>query len=138
MLEGTRSKLALHALTGIGITTAIFQGIGFMRWIFMMPYLNEAYHTQPDAKALVTIVYEMMNHYAGMSIGEHLGFIAMGSWTLLLGIIPINHAQFKRWLGYVGLLTDTLNFIANVLWSIWLVAVAVSIGLVEPGVAGPR
>ncbi len=151
VLQDTTGKLALRALSGLGIATAIFQAIGFVRWIFMMPYLTDTYYNQPETKHTITIVYEMMNRFAGMSIGEHLGFIAMGSWTILLGIVLINHAQFKPWLGYAGLFISflllisvlehfggedaamfgTLNFLANTLWAIWLVAVAVQIGLVK-------
>ncbi len=78
----------------------------------------------------------MLNRYAGMSVGEHLGFIAMGFWTICLGSILMKHPKFELWVGYFGipigllLIASTaehfggafasifgiLNFLANTLW----------------------
>ena len=135
-------------LTGLGITTAIFQAIGFVRWIFTMPLLTERYFAEPQSKATLTLVYDFVNRYAGMSIGEHLGFIAMGSWTLVLSAILICHSGFKKTLGYLGLLIGsgliisvlehfggsntaffgTLNFLANTVFTFWILGIAIAIG----------
>ena len=49
----SRNKLALNMLVGFGITTAIFQCIGFVRWIFVMPYLTENYYSNPNKKETI-------------------------------------------------------------------------------------
>ena len=141
-------KPLLELLTGLGITTAIFQTIGFVRWIFVMPFLTERYFTDPQSKNTITLIYDFVNRYAGMSIGEHLGFLAMGSWTLVLSFILICHSGFKKILGYFGLLIGfgliisvlenfggsaagffgTLNFFANTIFTFWIVAIAIAIG----------
>ena len=136
----TESKLAYNMLTGLGIATAIFQCIGFIRWIFMMPFLTKQYFEHPENKNTIALIYETLNRYAGKSIGEHLGFIAMGFWTICLGVIIIKHPNFNKWLGYgaifIGILLlvslaegfvenlatifGQINFMANTLWSIWI------------------
>ena len=140
------SKFWLKALTGFGIATTVFQSIGFIRWIFTMPFLTESYFSHGEEKQVITLLYEMLNRYAGMSVGEHLGFIAMGCWTTIFGIILIKKQNPQKWLGYTGCLTgllliisvgehfggqtahlfSTINFIANTLWTLWILAVAVT------------
>ena len=144
-------KPLLGLLTGLGITTAIFQAIGFVRWIFTMPLLTEQYFANPESKATVTLIYDFVNRYAGMSIGEHLGFLAMGSWTLVLSSILIYHSGFKKILGYFGLLIGssliisvlehfggnntgffgTLNFLANTVFTFWILGIAIAIGFAQ-------
>ncbi|MBC7846069.1 MAG: DUF4386 domain-containing protein, partial [Flavobacterium sp.] len=125
----------------------VFQSIGFIRWIFVMPYLTQTYFEQPAAQQTVSMLYEMLNRYAGESIGEHLGFITMGFWTIVLGVLITSVNGFKKWLGYTGVLTGALiivsvaehfggryapvfgsiNFVANGIWSIWLMVLAIQI-----------
>ena len=139
-LINSKSKFALQIFKGLGITTAIFQCIGFIRWIFMMPFLTKQYFEHPEQKNTIALIYETLNLYAGTSIGEHLGFIAMGFWTICLGIIIIKHPNFNKLLGYTAIFIGILllvslaegfvknfasifgqiNFIANTLWSIWI------------------
>jgi Domain of unknown function (DUF4386) len=132
-------------LVGCGIATTLFQSIGFIRWIFTMPYLTESYFSNPENQGIITIMYETLNRYAGMSIGEHLGFLAMGSWTICLGILILKDVRFYNWVGLTGIFTGLLlvisvaehfggtqaqffgklNFIANTLWTVWLAIIAV-------------
>lgn len=148
MYEQTADKLLLQSFSGLGVATAIFQSIGFIRWIFTMPYLTNVYFSQPERKQSVTLIYEILNRYVGMSIGEHLGFIAMGSWTILLGTILLTSNQARKWLGYLGIIIGTLiivsacehfggenasffatiNLIANSLWTVWFIGIATNIG----------
>lgn len=146
-LYQTKNKTALHLFFGFGLATAIFQCIGFVRWIFVMPFLTESYFNNPESQKTITIIYEMLNRYAGMSIGEHLGFLVINCWTICLGLILIKHPNFNKWLGIIGIvigiilivsilehfggLTSSifaeLNMIANTLWTIWLIVIGVFI-----------
>jgi hypothetical protein len=145
--KDTNSKKALKTLVGLGITTTIFQSIGFIRWIFVMPFLTESYFVDNANKNSVTLIYETINRFAGMSIGEHLGFLIMGSWTICLGTIIINSPKYKKWIGIAGIfigllliisvgehfggacayLFGKLNFIANTIWTFWLLLIAIMI-----------
>jgi hypothetical protein len=148
LFDKTENKILMNVFVGLGITTTIFQAIGFIRWIFTMPYLTESYFSHPENKQMVTIIYETLNRYAGMSIGEHLGFIAMGSWTIILGLFIVLNTVTKKWIGYIGIaigflllisvgehfggknaeLFGTINFLANTLWTFWLLVLALTIG----------
>ncbi|MFM8913463.1 MAG: DUF4386 domain-containing protein [Flammeovirgaceae bacterium] len=144
VFDTTENRLTTLALVGLGICTALFQSIGFVRWIFAMPFLTETYFAKPESQKTIALIYETLNRYAGVSIGEHLGFIAMGGWTVLLGIILQRHSQPIKWAGYTGLaigtmialsvgehfggstapLFGTINFLANASWTFWLLALA--------------
>ena len=140
----TENKFAFNTLAGFGIATAIFQCIGFIRWIFVMPFLTEQYFEHAENKNTIALIYETLNRYAGTSIGEHLGFIAMGCWTICLGIMIIKHANFNKWFGFCAIFIGVLllvslaegfvanlaavfgqiNFIANTLWSVWILVLS--------------
>jgi hypothetical protein len=141
-LYKTKNQTIKATFIGLGITTAIFQSIGFIRWLFTMPYLTQIYFEKPESRSNVVLIYEFLNRYAGMSIGEHLGFISMGVWTICLGIILKNHPNVSKYLGFIGITIGTLlvvstfehfggavaqvfgmlNFLANSLWSLWIIA----------------
>ncbi len=145
VLHDTMSEIANKLLLGFGIATAIFQSIGFVRWIFVMPFLTEQYFNHPENRNTTILIYETINRLMGMSIGEHLGFLAMGCWTLALATIILNHLKFKKWIAFSGFIIGLLlivsvlehfggsfspvfakiNFIANTLWSVWLAIIAV-------------
>jgi len=138
------SPLQIGLFQFSGIATAIFQTIGFCRWIILTPFLSDTYfdtNTTEATKRTIELIYETMNHYAGMTIGEHLGFIAMGCWTILLTQL----LEGKRWFRITGQLIGLtlivataeqfggkhaelfgqLNFLANTLWSIWILILAI-------------
>jgi len=127
-----------------GIATAVFQVIGFCRWVFLIPFLSNQYFSADAtaaSKQIIEFVYETMNRYAGMTIGEHLGFLGMGCWTIVLTRV----VDLKKWIKLsgisIGLLIiiataeqfggvyanffTRLNFIANTLWILWIIVVSI-------------
>lgn len=129
----------LNTMVVLGATTAIFQAVGFSRWIFLMPYLTTMYFGgDASIRQTVTLIYETFNRYAGMTIGEHLGFIAMGFWTIVLAasvkrLVPAWVSTSGISIGVLLVLSigehfggstadvfATLNFVANTLWTIWI------------------
>jgi hypothetical protein len=139
-LKPHSSSVERQSLIGLGLTTAMFQALGFSRWIFVIPFLSEQYSHQPARQPMITLLYETLNRYAGMTVGEHLGFLAMGCWTILLTVLLLRSRVVKRWFAILGLpigagllvstleqfggssaeLYGTINFGANTAWSIWL------------------
>lgn len=139
-------KAALRSmLRGAGLATAIFQTLGFSRWVFAAPYLAAQYtQADPAQRPAVALLYEVLNRYAGLTVGEHLGFLAMGAWTLTLAALLWRAGGWRRaWAAAgaligLGLLLSTLehfggpraatfaalNLAANTLWSGWLLRVA--------------
>lgn len=144
--NATQPVIWLNLMVTLGVATAIFQAIGFSPWIILMPYLTDVYFgaANQSLQDSVTLLYEIFNRYAGTTIGEHLGFIAMGSWAICLAIAIRQSGRFNKWTGYAGILIGLLiissiaehfggssaaffgrlNFVANTLWTIWITALA--------------
>jgi hypothetical protein len=139
-------SLANQLLIGTGIGTAILQVIGFVRWVFWMPYLAHQWQDSQATRPMTESLYELMNRYAGQSIGEHLGFILMASWTVVLGyLLSRQTTKWGRTLGFVGILLGLMimvstaenfgganahifgliNLLANIGWSVWAVALGI-------------
>lgn len=145
VFKTTASSEWRQALIGTGLATAIFQAIGFSRWVFVIPFLADQYERQPAQRSTLALLYETLNRYAGMTIGEHLGFLAMGSWTIVLAVLLGQAGFLNRWLaGFgipigVGLLVSvlehgggpsasvyaTINFAVNTGWSLWMLFLGV-------------
>lgn len=133
-----------QSLIGLGVTTAVFQAIGFVRWIFTMPLLTDLYFERPEDQKMLSILYETLNRYAGMSIGEHLGFLSMGAWTLILAGLIRGSQLIDKILSSAGIFIGslilvsvgehfggerasffgTLNFLSNTLWTFWILILA--------------
>lgn len=78
-----------------------------------------------------------------MAIGEHLGYLFTGLWTILVALAMARSPLFPAWLGWAGLIpaagilvglleeagfkaAGAINAISYILWSIWLIAVGVA------------
>ena len=137
----------------VGSAAALVQALGLVRWPFAVPELARRYGAAdgPDAAATrrtIEVVFATLHRLLGVGIGEHLGYLLTGIWTLLVAASVISTAVLPGWLGVLGLLIGvalligTLEFvgpneergwplagtivpIAYVAWSIWLIALGV-------------
>ena len=146
---------ALSALSiTVGAAAALVQGLGLVRWPFAVPELARRYVAAPDGPAgdatrqTVEAVFATLHRLLGVGIGEHLGYLFTGLWTLLVAGSILSTAILPSWLGVVGLvvgialLVGTLEFagpnerdgwalagtivpIAYIAWSVWLIALGV-------------
>jgi hypothetical protein len=146
---------ALTALAiAVGAVAALVQGLGLVRWPFAVPELARRYVAAPigpegDAtRHSVEVVFAVLHRLLGVGIGEHLGYLFTGLWTLLVCASILSTSVLPGWLGLVGivigiaLLIGTLEFvgpnerdgwalagtvvpIAYIAWSIWLIALGV-------------
>jgi hypothetical protein len=146
---------ALTALSiAVGSVAALIQGLGLVRWPFAVPELARRYVAAPDgpegdaARDAVEVVFATLHRLLGVGIGEHLGYLFTGLWTLLVAGSILTTAMLPAWLGFVGLpigvalLVGTLEFvgpnerdgwalagtivpIAYIAWSVWLIALGV-------------
>jgi hypothetical protein len=106
----------------VGITIGVLAGavkfLGLIRWPFLVPILADMY-TQPEptqaARDSVVVVFQAFHHYAGVPIGEHLGYIFTSTWTILLCIAI--HA------------TDVLNLLFG--WLAVIPALGILAGVLE-------
>jgi hypothetical protein len=105
---------------------------------FLDPATSEA------TQAAALTVFGAFHQYAGVAIGEHLGYLFTGAWTLVIAGAMLKSPVFRPWLGWVGIvsalgilvgllepagfaLAGTINAVAYLAWSLWLVATGVSL-----------
>jgi hypothetical protein len=145
---------ALTALSiVVGAAAALVQALGLVRWPFAVPELARRYLAAegPDAhttRRTIELTFATLHRLLGVGIGEHLGYLLTGLWTLLVSASILSTAILPGWLGLLGLpigvalLVGTLEFvgpnekdgwplagtivpIAYISWSLWLIALGV-------------
>jgi hypothetical protein len=146
--EGAPFYLGLA--TAFGVIAGAVQFLGLVRWPFLVPYLAGAYTDPASTEATrqaVTVVFEAFNLYAGVAVGEHLGYLFTALWSALIAVTVLRSTMFgrlRRPLGLLGLisaagiLVGTLEFaglavaadavtVAYILWSAWLFVFGVAL-----------
>ena len=106
VIEDTSNTL-FRVASGFAALSALARALGIVRWLFAMPVLARLY-TNPavteNFKESISMVYEMLNAYAG-GIGELLGVSLFASiWLVLICMLLIRSSQWPNWLGYFGLI----------------------------------
>ena len=145
LLATQDNQVVLSIATVFGVVAGLAQTLGFLRWPFLVPSLAAAY-LDPAAseaqRAAAAAVFDAFHRYAGMAVGEHLGYLATSVWTFLLAATMLRAPQFGRALGIVGMLlalgvaagllepagialAGTVNAISYLLWAIWLIVVGI-------------
>lgn len=74
--------------TAFGLLAAGFNLLGLIRWVFLVPLLVEKYLDEEASQATresVEVVFEALHTYAGMSIGEFLGYTCLALWGVIVG-----------------------------------------------------
>jgi hypothetical protein len=133
----------------VGTVAALVQGVGLGRWLFAVPELARRYVAAagPEAPATrqsIEIAFAVLHRYLGIGIGEHLGYLATGLWTIFVAGSILQGSILPGWLAILGvvtgiaLLVGTLEFVgpnerdgwalagtivpvAYIAWSIWLI-----------------
>lgn len=100
----------MNITTTIGIVTAVFQILGFIRWPFLVPYLATVYmnpQSSDTTRQSIEVFYNAFNIYAGHTVGEHLGFLFNAIWGILISIAILRSPLFVgrrwQWVGIVGI-----------------------------------
>lgn len=145
----------LTMATVFGVLAGVMSFLGFVRWVFMVPHLADVYVDPASSQATrdaAVVVFEAFHLYAGFSLGEHLGYLFNGLWTLLLGLAMLKSLHFKPWLGWLGIIAAPLimfgsaegagleiaglvNVIGFGVWSLWLIASGIILLLAKPALA---
>lgn len=109
-------SLLLGVATAFGVLSGLTQILGFSRWTILVPYLAETYvdpaSSQTTREAIV-VAYEVFNRYAGMTLGEHFGWVFQGGWVLLLAVAIIRSRVLPRWVGPSGIVIAALILIST-------------------------
>ena len=139
-----------------GILAGVFQVMGFIRWVLVIPVLAAALKAGTPADS-IALIESVLNAYGGMAIGEHLGFMAQATWCVLLGLSLLNSDVFDHKLAWAGVGIGALTYLVaieplghafsalaplivgvNGAFLIWLFVLGVSLLRTEPEVGrGP-
>jgi hypothetical protein len=138
----------------VGVVAALVQALGLVRWPFAVPELARRYVAAPEGPAgdatrqSVEVTFATVHRLFGVGIGEHLGYLATGAWTLLVAASILTGGVLPAWAGLIGipiglaLLVGTLEFVgpneadgwalagmivpfAYLAWSAWLIVLGV-------------
>ena len=138
-------------MTTIGVLAAVVQFLGLARWPFLVPALARAYEdpdSSPATREAAEVVFDSFNRYLGVAVGECLGYLFTGTWTVLVGIAMLQSSVFEAWLAVPGIaiggliiigsfefvggfeekgwkLAGTVVPIAYTAWSVWLVVTGI-------------
>jgi hypothetical protein len=151
---GASAPLTVASIV-VGSAAALVQGLGLVRWPFAVPELARRYIAAEgrDATSVrnsIEVTFATLHRLLGVGIGEHLGYLLTGIWTLLVAASVLSTALLPGWLGLLGipigiaLLIGTLEFvgpneergwslagtivpIGYIAWSLWLIALGVGL-----------
>ncbi|MEX2538230.1 MAG: DUF4386 domain-containing protein [Actinomycetota bacterium] len=139
--------------TTLGVLAGLVQMLGLLRWVYVVPAIARDYadptlgREQRDVHAAV---FRTFHQYLGVGVGEHLGYLFTGIWSVLTGVGVIQGTALPTWLGWpgvvigVGLAVGSAEFlgpneergwglagsaipILYIAWSLWLLAMGIAL-----------
>jgi hypothetical protein len=139
--------------TAIGVLAGLVQMLGLLRWVYVVPVLARAYADpalSAEQRGVQASVFRALHQYLGVGVGEHLGYLFTGLWSVLIGIGVIQGTAMATWLGWpgivigAGLVVGSAEFlgpneergwalagvaipILYIAWSIWLLAMGIAL-----------
>ena len=130
----------------IGTICGLLQSLGYVRWAFLIPVLDNHLHNPAltqSGKESIELILDSFHTYAGVALGENLGFVFQGLWTIFFSIALLKHPAFSKWIGRsgivwgIGILVYSLeqfggmfsslgfiNIIVQAAWASWLIIIA--------------
>lgn len=131
----------------VGVIAAVVQSLGLARWPFLVPALARTYTdpaSTPATRELTKAIFDSFHRYLGVGIGECLGYLLTGTWSVLIGVAMLHSSAFEAWLGWPGiiiglfLIVGSLEFVGGfeergwklagtivpityIAWSLWLI-----------------
>lgn len=139
--------------TTIGVLAGLLQMLGLLRWVYVVPALARAYANpalRPEQREVHAAVFRALHQYLGVGVGEHLGYLFTGVWSVLIGIGVIQGTTVASWLGWpgivigAGLAVGSAEFLGPneergwglagaaipvlyIAWSLWLLAMGIAL-----------
>jgi hypothetical protein len=138
-------------MTAVGVLAATVQFLGLARWPFLVPALARTYESPGSSQSVrdaTAVTFDALHRYLGVAVGECLGYLFTGAWTVLVGAAMLQSTTFDPWLALPGivigsfLVLGSLEFVgpfeeegwklagsvvpvAYAAWSVWLIATGV-------------
>jgi len=139
--------------TTIGVLAGLLQMLGLLRWVYVVPALARAHGDPalgPEQREVHAAVFRALHQYLGVGVGEHLGYLFTGLWSVLIGIGVIQGTAVPTWLGWpgivigAGLAIGSAEFLGPneergwglagaaipvlyIAWSLWLLAMGIAL-----------
>lgn len=139
--------------TVFGVLAGLVQMLGLLRWVYLVPPLARAHadpSLRPEQREVQAAVFRAMHQYLGVGVGEHLGYLFTGLWSVLIGVAVVQGTALPTWLGWVGILVGAGLMIGSaeflgpneergwalagaaipvlyVAWSVWLLAMGIAL-----------
>ena len=120
--------------------------LGLLRWASMFLGVAGTYRKNDS----VDVVFQAFHRFLGVAVGEHLGYLFTGAWTVLVGAAFAQASEGPAWLGLAGIavgavlalcslefvgpaerdgwrLAGAVTPVVYVAWSVWLIGVGVAL-----------
>jgi hypothetical protein len=137
----------------IGVLAGLVQMLGLLRWVYVVPSIARASGDPtltPEQREVHAAVFRALHQYLGVGVGEHLGYLFTGIWSVLIGVAVIQGTALPTWLGWpgivigAGLAVGSAEFlgpneergwglagaaipILYIAWSLWLLAMGIAL-----------
>jgi hypothetical protein len=92
--------------TTFGVLAGLVQMLGLLRWVYLVPALARAYADpalNAEQREVQAAVFRALHQYLGVGVGEHLGYLFTGIWSVLIGVGVIQTTALPTWLGWPGI-----------------------------------
>ena len=139
--------------TAIGVLAGLVQMLGLLRWVYVVPALARKYvdpTLRPEQREMHAVVFRALHQYLGVGVGEHLGYLFTGLWSVMIGVAVVQGTALPTWLGWpgavigAGLVVGSAEFlgpneergwslagaaipILYIAWSLWLLAMGIAL-----------
>jgi hypothetical protein len=157
---GRTGDPVLRAATWLGAASVLLSLAGFLRWVFVVPPLADAYVSGDDpTRAAVAAAWTAQHQFGGALLGEHLGQVLAVAWSVAVSAVVLRTGVLPRWLGAAGLVAGLLyllnqgevlatavpgfpvwepaGFLGSSAWGLWVAALGGAVLLRAPARAVP-
>jgi Domain of unknown function (DUF4386) len=137
----------------VGVLAGLVQMLGLLRWVYLVPSLarvNADSAVGSGQREATIAVFAAMHRYLGVGVGEHLGYVLTGLWSVLTGVAILGSQLIPTWMGWIGiavgagLILGSAEFlgpneedgwplagaaipILYVAWSLWLLTMGIAL-----------
>jgi uncharacterized protein DUF4386 len=137
----------------VGVLAGLVQMLGLLRWVYLVPSLartNADPALESGQREANLAVFSAMHQYLGVGVGEHLGYLFTGIWSVLTGAAIVGGERLPTWTGWAGivvgagLVVGAAEFlgpneehgwslagaaipILYIAWSLWLLAMGIAL-----------
>lgn len=125
----------------LGVLSGLVQAMGLFRWTFLVPSLAAQYNdaaSTPATRDAVGVTFHAFHQYIGVAVGEHLGYLFTGTWTITISVMMLSSVIFSPLIGILGIIAAVgimtgllepagwkpagmINAMSYILWSLWLI-----------------